>query len=143
MYTHGVGEHVAIQVRRGARTLTARVPIVEREDHTARLAAIVAGKQPIDALGIVALDLTPPIAELLGPLRQPRGVVVVRTTPEALYSQQGTLESGDVIHAINGQDVASLDALKAALAAVKMGSPIVLQVERDGALMYLGFRAQR
>ncbi len=143
VYTHGVGEQVAIQVRRGSRTVTVNVPVVEREDHTARLAAIVAGKQPVEALGIVALDLTTAIAELLAPLRQPRGVVVVRPTPEAPYSQQGSLESGDVIHAVNGQDVSNLEALKAALGAVKAGSAVVLQIERGGSLMYLGFRAHR
>jgi serine protease Do len=143
VYTHGVGEHVAIQVRRGSRTLTARVPIVEREDHTARLAAIVSGQQAVEALGIVALDLTPDIARLLAPLRRPAGVVVVRPTPEAPYSQQGSLAPGDVIYAVNGTDVGTLEALKAALAGTKIGSAIVLQVERDGLLMYLGFRAQR
>jgi S1-C subfamily serine protease len=143
VYTHGVGEHVAIQVRRGSRTLTARVPIVEREDDAARLAAIVSGQQAVEALGIVALDLTPDIARLLAPLRRPAGVVVVRPTPEAPYSQQGSLAPGDVIYAVNGTDVGTLEALKAALAGTKIGSAIVLQVERDGLLMYLGFRAQR
>lgn len=143
VYTHGVGEQVAIQVQRGSRTLTIRVPVVEREDHSARLAAIVAGKQPIDLLGIVALDLTPQIAQLLGRLRRPNGVVVVRPTPEAPYSQQGSLEPGDVIHAVNGQEVRDLEMLKVALAGMKIGSAVALQIEREGALMYLGFRAQR
>src|SRR5688572_18677063 len=78
VYTHGVGEQISLQVRRGAKTLTTRVAVVEREDHAARLAALVAGKQTIEGLGIVGIDLTPAIAELLPSLRRKSGVVVVR-----------------------------------------------------------------
>ena len=143
VYTHGVGEHVAIQVLRGSQTLTSKVAVVEREDHSVRLAAIVAGRQPVEALGIVALDLRPEIAQLLAPLRRSNGVVVVHPTPDAPYSQQGSLQAGDVIHAINGKEVANLQALKAALTETKVGSAVVLQIEREGSLMYVGFRAQR
>jgi serine protease Do len=143
VYTHGVGEHITIQVRRAGRALTVKVPVVEREDHTARLAALVAGKQVVDALGIIGIDLTTEIAEMLPQLRRRTGVVVVRPTPEAPYSQQGALESGDVIHEINGKEVANLAALKAALAAIKINTAVVLQVEREGSLLYLAFRTQR
>jgi serine protease Do len=143
VYTHGVGEQIAIEIRRGARTLTTKVPVVEREDHAARLAALVAGKQTVDGLGIIGIDLTPEIAGLLPSLRRQTGVVVVRPTADAPYSQQGALQSGDVIHSLNGRDIANIDAVKSALAAVKIGSAVVLQVEREGSLLYIGFRAQR
>src|SRR5512134_3793118 len=32
VYTHGVGEQVAVQVRRGSRTVTVKVPVIEREN---------------------------------------------------------------------------------------------------------------
>ena len=88
-------------------------------------------------------SLTPAIAALLPSLRRQTGVVVVRPTADAPYSQQGALESGDVIHSLNGRDIANIAAAKAALAAVKIGSAVVLQVEREGALLYIAFRAQR
>jgi serine protease Do len=143
VYTHGVGEQIAIQVQRAGRMLTMKVPVVEREDHAARLAALVAGKQTVEGLGFVGIDLTPAIAELLPSLRRKSGVVVVRPTAEAPYSQQGVLESGDVIHSLNGRDVTNLETLKTVLAAVKIGAALVLQVERDGSLLYIAFRAQR
>ena len=34
VYTRGVGEQVAVDVRRGERTLSVRVPVVERESET-------------------------------------------------------------------------------------------------------------
>jgi serine protease Do len=88
VYTHGVGEQIAIQVRRGARTATLKVAVVEREDHTARLAAVVAGKQEVEGLGIIGIDLTPEIAAMLPHLRRQGGVAVVRPTPEAPYSSK-------------------------------------------------------
>jgi serine protease Do len=143
VYTHGVGEQVGVQVRRGDQTVTIKVPVVEREDHGARLAAIVSGKQIVEAMGIMALDVTPEVAALIGELRVSSGVVVVRATPDAPYSQQGALQSGDVIHALNGKAIRNIADLKAALGGITINSSVVLQIERQGALMYLGYRSQR
>src|SRR6185295_5308051 len=70
VYTRGVGEQVAVQVLRGERTLTLRVAVAERDTDTARLEELIGLQQAIQPLGIVALDLTPRIAELLPPLRR-------------------------------------------------------------------------
>lgn len=140
VYTYGVGEQIAIEVRRGERTLTMKVPVVEREDQRARLAEITAGQQRIPALGVMALELTPKILELLPPLRRDGGVAVVRPTADTPYSQQGELQAGDVIHAVNGTLVGGIGDLNKALASLKPGSATVLQIEREGTLMYLAFR---
>jgi S1-C subfamily serine protease len=63
--------------------------------------------------------------------------------PDAPYSQQGAFEPGDVIHAINGNLINGIADLKAALSALKPDSAVVLQLERDGMLMYLAFRLNR
>jgi serine protease Do len=143
VYTRGVGEQVALDVRRGDRRLTIRVPVVEREDPAARLAALVAGQQAIAGLGVVALDLTPQIAEVLPPVRRDKGAVVVRVTPEAPYSLQGPLAPGDIIHAVNGKLVNDVSELKTAIATLKPGAAAVLQVERASTLMYVAFRWPR
>jgi serine protease Do len=143
VYTRGVGEQVAVEVRRGAKVLTFKVPVVEREDYGARLAALAAGQQLVPGLGILAVDLTPQVLELLPPLRRSAGVAVVRATPAAPYSQQGALEDGDVIHSLNGTLVSGVRELNATLDAMKTGAAAVLQVEREGTLMYLAFRVQR
>jgi serine protease Do len=64
-------------------------------------------------------------------------------TPDTPYSQQGRLQPGDVIHALNGTPVASVDALKAAAVALKTGAAAVLLIERESTLMYLAFRVER
>jgi S1-C subfamily serine protease len=69
--------------------------------------------------------------------------VVARVTPETPFSQQGRLQPGDVIYALNGQVVRSAEDLKAFAAQLKPGAAAVLLIEREGALMYLAFRVDR
>jgi serine protease Do len=143
VYTRGVGEPVAIEVRRGSQVLTARVPVAERSNDAGQLEALILAQQVIPSLGIFALDLTPTIAQLLPQLRRGQGAVVARVTPETPYSQQGRLAPGDVIYALNGQPVAAIEGLKAAVATLKPGAPAVLLIERASTLMYLAFRVER
>jgi serine protease Do len=143
VYTRGVGEQVAVEVRRGSRTLTVRVPVVERENNAGQLEALIGTQQVIRTLGIVGLDLTPAIASVLPPVRRNTGAVVARVTAETPYSQQGRLRPGDVIYALNGKTIAGVEELKTAAAALKPGTAAVLLIERDGTLMYLAFRVER
>jgi serine protease Do len=143
VYTRGVGEQIALEVRRGARTLTVRVPVVERENDTGRLEALIGSQQVIRELGIIGLDLTPAIAEMLPSVRRQKGVVIARVTPETPYSQQGRLQPGDVIYAVNGKAVVSVEELKTAMAALKPSAAAVLRIERESTLMYLAFRVDR
>jgi serine protease Do len=143
VYTRGVGEQVALEVRRGARTLNVRVPVVERENDTGQLEALIGSQKEIRDLGIIALDLTPPIAEVLPAVRREKGAVVARVTPQTPYSQQGRLQPGDVIYALNGKAVSSVEELRTAMAALKPSAPAVLLIERESTLMYLAFRIDR
>ncbi len=143
VYTRSVGEEVAVEVRRGSRTLTVRVPVVERENDAGKLEALVGAQKVIRGLGVIGLDLTPPIASLLPALRRDKGAVVARVTPETPFSQQGRLQAGDVVYALNGKAIAGVEELKQAAAALQPGAATVLLVERQSTLMYLAFRAER
>ncbi|CAN5423056.1 Do family serine endopeptidase [soil metagenome] len=142
IYTRGAGEHVLLEVRRGVRTLNVRVPVGERDSSSVRLEELTGPQQAIRPLGIVAIELTPVVAELLPPLRREQGAVVARVTPDAPFSQQGRLIAGDVIYAVNGKAVDGVEALKAVLAALRPGAPAVLHLEREQTLMYLAFRVE-
>ncbi len=50
------------------------------------------------------------------------------------------LEAGDVIHTINGAAVKTSDELRAALNHTSANSPVVLQIERSGKLMFVAFK---
>jgi serine protease Do len=143
VYTRGVGEQVAVEVRRGARTLNVRVPVVERANDTGELEALIGSQQVIRPLGVLALDLTPPIAEMLPPVRRQKGAVVARATPDTPYSQQGRLQAGDVIYALNARPIMSVEDLKSAAAELKPSAAAVLLIERQSTLMYLAFRVER
>ena len=143
VYTRGIGEQVAVEVRRGTRTLVVRVPVAERENDAGQLDALVGTQKVIRGLGIIALDLTARVSALLPPLRRDRGAVVARVSPETPFSQQGRLQAGDVVYALNGTAIAGVEALKTAAAALQPGSAAVLLIERQSTLMYLAFRVER
>ena len=50
------------------------------------------------------------------------------------------LEAGDVIHTMNGTAVKTGEALRAALNHTNANSPVVLQIERSGKLMFIAFK---
>ncbi len=49
----------------------------------------------------------------------------------------GALAAGDVIYEVNRTPVVSIKALRATLDALKLGDPAILQIERNGKLMYI------
>ena len=51
-----------------------------------------------------------------------------------------SLAAGDVIHAINGAPVETIEGLRSALDRPGPSSPMVLQIERDGKLMFIAFK---
>jgi serine protease Do len=143
VYTRGAGEQVSLEVRRGERTINVRVPVLERANDTSELEALIGSQQAIRPLGVIALDLTPPVAAVLPSVRRQKGAVVARVTPETPYSQQGKLQPGDVIYALNGQIVRSADDLKAFAGQLKPSAAAVLLIEREGTMMYFSFRVDR
>jgi serine protease Do len=143
VYTRGAADHVSLDVQRGARRMTVRVPVMERQNDATRLTELVTPQNAVRALGILALDLSPRILAILPSLRFPKGVVVATVGSEAPFSHQGSFQPGDVIYALNGKTVESVEQLKSGIDALKPNAPAVVQIERGGVLMYLAFRIER
>ena len=136
LYRRRVDERVSIAVLRGTQKLTFEVPIIEREDDPQRFADMVTPeKNIVSRLGILCIDISQKVAQMLPDLRKPYGVVVAARAAGSPYSTQ--LNPGDVIHALNAEPISSVAALRQALDRRKPTDPIVLQIERDGRLMYL------
>jgi serine protease Do len=142
IYTRGAGERVALEVRRGQQTVTVRVPVGERDSGMVRLEELIGPQQAVARLGVVAIELTPVVADLLPPLRRDRGAVVARVAADAPFSQQGRILPGDVIYAVNGKPIDGVEGLKAAVAALAPNQAAVLHLEREQQLMYLAFRVE-
>ena len=143
LYTRAIGEQVAIEVQRGERKLTVRVGVSERDSDKGRLADLVTPQNAIDDIGVYGVDLNPAINGLLPELRGTSGIVVALVAAGTPLSQQGRLQAGDVIYAINGTPVDGVARLRTLLAALPANAAFVLQIERESVLQYLSFKVDR
>ena len=136
--THRDADHVVLGVLRGGRESLVDVPVLHVSTDLAQLSdTFRLDPKRIDPLGILALDLDDAILGLLLPsLRIPSGVVVAGR-PESGDGADASLAPWDVIHAINGTAVRTMDELTAALRDLDPQRPIVLQVEREGKLTFV------
>ena len=75
---------------------------------------------------------------MVGDLRFPNGVIVIARAAELLGPDTG-LKTGDVIHSVNTKPIDSVEQLRALLKTLRPNSPLVLEVERDGKLVWLAF----
>ena len=139
MYLHPSDQVMRVNILRGTDKKTLEIAVVEQHDPMDKLLdAVDPAKGLVQRLGVLAVDLTPALRSAVGELRIPGGVVVIARTAQFLGPETG-LKSGDVIHSVNKSPVDSLESLRAGLNALKAGSPVVLQVERDGGLQWLAF----
>jgi serine protease Do len=143
VYRHKVGDKVTLEVTRGTQAMTFQVPVVERKDDPGRFTDLVTPERNlVPRLGILGLDVDAKIAAALGgDLRKPNGVLVAASSNDTFYREE-VLFPGDVIHALNGAEVTSLDGLRGAVGRLQPGSPVVCQVERDGQLLYVAFEVE-
>jgi serine protease Do len=134
-----VGDKKArLKVLRGKEELDIEVPVIESEDDPARFADLVNPENSaVPELGILGIAVDKKISDLLPDLRNPFGVVVALRSATAKYTGSGGFETGDVIYQVNGTAVTSVAALRKLVADLKPDAPLVLQIERDGKLMYL------
>jgi serine protease Do len=142
LYTRVVGDTVTIEAQRADQRFSLKVAVADREDDTGRLTDLISQQSAVRRLGILALDLTPRVAALLPQLRRKTGVVVATVSSATPFSQQGRLQPGDVIYALNGKVIENVGSLNTIVEAVDQGRPSVLLVERQGTLMYLAFRME-
>jgi serine protease Do len=92
---------------------------------------------PVPRLGVLAVDLTGSLEQLIPPLRRPAGVLVAARLADA--PENNELRPGDLINSVNGVAVRDLAALNSALQALGAGDAVVVQVQRLGQLMFLAF----
>lgn len=90
-------------------------------------------------LGILGVEISQQIAAVAKGLRGPTGVIVVARV--AGSSGEVPLQVRDVIRSINNQPVTTLQGLSDMVRGLKPGSPVAMQIQREGRLMYLTFTA--
>ncbi|MEP7310452.1 MAG: trypsin-like peptidase domain-containing protein [Acidobacteriota bacterium] len=140
--TIGPGDTVKLGLERGTETLTVTIPVVDRPEDVDQLADLAdPAKNSIQELGIVGADVTASMLELLPKLRIASGVAVAAKAEDVRrHDRDAKLLVGDVIHAVNGFAVRSIDGLRVLLSGLKQDGNIVLQVERNNHLMFVTCR---
>ncbi len=130
---------VDAEILRGMQRLSLKIPVTqERNQVDESLDLSDLSKALVPRLGIFGVEITDQLAEHLPSLRMPSGVIVAAMAAN-LLEVQTDLQPGDVIHALNNQKIETLDGLRDVLQAMPPGAPGVLQIERDGKLMYVTF----
>jgi len=139
LYMHGSGERARMEVLRGSQRLQLNISLIERPHKEDSLIDIAdPEKNAVRRLGIIGIELNLQLAQSLPELRIPTGVIVAAMT-EGDASKDIPLQTGDVIHGLNGTPITTLAGLREALAKVKTGDAVALQLERLGQLIYVSF----
>jgi serine protease Do len=136
---HKAGEHAKLVVLRGTERVQLDIPLAEKPHKADSLVDMAdPDKNLVRPLSILGIELTIDLAQTLPDLRIPTGVIVAARTLGARTAEI-PLQTGDVIHALNGTTITTLDGLRAALANQRPGTAIVLQIERYGQLFFVSF----
>ena len=132
------GTKVVVRVQRGDSQLD--LPVITEEQSGEELDALADVVDPVKnvvpELGIVGLDITKAIHDLMPDLRRPDGVVVAARAANTPYSGP-VLQTGDVIYAVNHRVIGNVGQLRNTLDGIKSGEAAVLTIERDGHLLYV------
>ncbi len=132
------GTRVSIRIQRGEDGVD--LPIVTEEQSGDALDQLADQVDPVNnlvpQLGIVGLDITKAVLQVLPELRRPSGVVVAARQANSPYTG-APLETGDVIYDVNRHVINNVGELRIFLSTIKSGQPAVLLVERDGHLIYV------
>ncbi|MFZ0685882.1 MAG: trypsin-like peptidase domain-containing protein [Terriglobales bacterium] len=142
LYLHPLDQSLKLEVLRGAQRKTLLIAAMEMKDSMDALSDLASSRDNmVSRLGILALDLTDDLRGMLGPLRNPAGVVVVARVANFMSSTTG-LETGDVIHSVNQTPIDSLKSLRATLRDIKAHDSVALQIERGGGYQWLAFEME-
>jgi serine protease Do len=137
LYRYPVGAKVDVELMRNGGKKTVQVVTVERHGDPQRFADMVdPAKNLVNRLGILGIDVDQRVTALLPDLRKHYGVVVAARGGDPVYSGD-SLQLGDVICALNNTAITDVATLRKQLDGLKDTDAVVLQVERDGRLMYV------
>jgi serine protease Do len=129
---------VKLVVLRGTSEITFQVEAVEDKNDLDSVSALADPQHDLVAeLGILGVEIDARVAAAAKGLRDLWGVVVIARAAGA--ASEVPLMPRDVIRSLNNQPTVSLKGLRDMLQALKPGSPVTLQIQRDGRLMYVSF----
>ncbi len=142
LYLHPVDQVLKLDVLRGTEKKTLYIPVTEQKDKEDQIADLSnAQTSLVSQLAILAVTLDDRLRSMLPDLRNPNGVVVVGRAADLAGPDTG-LTTGDIIHSVNGAPIASVDALRASVKAIKSGDSVAMQIEREGHFEFVSFEME-
>jgi serine protease Do len=134
-----IGTDISLEIQRGSEKLSLPITVGERPQEETRFSELLADESGlIRKLGVLAVNVTGKVLNLLPPLRKPAGVLVVAGVAGAVRLPE-TLIPGDLICMLNGSAIPDTDTLRSMLSELKSGDPVVIQVQRESSLALIAF----
>jgi serine protease Do len=142
LYQHPPQLPLRVDVLRRGEKLSFRVAAFVVRDTLDQLAdAPDPVKIHIEPLDILGMDLDDALRSVMPAVRSAAGVVVVGRA-RGFNTVDTGLQPGDVVASVNRTAVGSVAQLRAAVAELKRGDPVVLYIERLGRFRYLTFEME-
>lgn len=138
LYQHPIDELVNFEVLRGKQKSSVPVRLIARTNDPYRFMDYLSQETNlIPQWGIFVLPVDERLTSMLPTLRKPAGVVVAARVagPGAVAE----FTTADLICELNGEPVRDVAGLKAAIAMLHPGDPVVVQLQRQGQLMFVAF----
>ena len=134
-------ENVKVVVQRGAMQHPLSLATVEERNEFDAVSSMAdTQKNMVPELGILGVEIDQKIAAAARGLRDPYGIIVVARV--AGSTSEVPLLARDVVRSVNNARVPTLLALRDAVRALKPGTPVVLQIQREGRLMYVTYTVE-
>jgi serine protease Do len=131
-------ENVKLVVLRSGKEVALSVaPVEQRSDLDTVSNLADPEKNLVPELGLLGYEIDSGFAAKSTGLRDPYGVIVVARAAGA--TTEVPLQPRDVIRSVNNRQVSTLQALRDAVRSLKPGTPVTLQIQREGRLMYVSF----
>ena len=139
LYLHPVDKVLKLDILRDSARKTLFIPVLQEHQGMDQLLDLADSQNNlVPQLAVLAVSVDDKIRPLLGELRIPSGVAVLGRAAD-LFGPDIGLVTGDVIHAVNGRPVDTVENLRSALAQFKSGDSLALQVEHQGKLRFVSF----
>ncbi len=124
------GQVAQLTVWRKGQVQTIALPLIAPPEIPARDVARLSGEQPL--AGADVANLNPALAEELQRDNHETGVIILQVARNSPAAQVG-LRAGDIVLRLNGQNIASVALLKAALP--RQNAPWQIEIRRNGKVL--------
>ena len=131
-------ENVQLVVARGTGLVSISVKPVEVRSEFDLVSSLAdPTKNLVAELGIVGVEIDSRITATATGLRDPYGIIVVARGAGAISDVP--LLPRDIIRSVNNRRLGSLNSLRESMRSLTPGTPVTLQIQREGRLMYVSF----